>query len=51
LAACVVYLSVYGGSLEGLRYDYFGEVEPDVAHFLQVVASDVTRENRAYQRN
>ncbi len=45
LAACVVYLSVYGNALEDLRYDYFGEIEPDVARFLRAVAFSVTQAN------
>lgn len=39
LAACVVYLSVYGGSLDGLEYTYFGEVPEDIALHLQTVAT------------
>jgi hypothetical protein len=44
LAACVVYLSVYGGSLERLTYDYYGSIEPEVAGFLREVARDVVRD-------
>ena len=44
LAACVVYLSVYGGSLESLTYGYYGSIEPEVAGFLREVASDVVRD-------
>jgi hypothetical protein len=44
LAACVVYLSLYGGSLESLAYDYFGSIEPEAAEFLRGVASDVVRD-------
>ena len=39
LAACVVYLSVYGGNLDGLSYDYFGEIPKDVAVYLQSIAT------------
>ena len=38
LAACVVYLSIYGGTLDGLEYTYFGEVPADIALHLQTVA-------------
>ena len=31
LAACVVYLSVYGDNLDGLSYDYFGEIYPYIS--------------------
>lgn len=41
LAACVVYLNVYGSSLESLTYDYYGTIEPEVAGFLRDVATDV----------
>lgn len=44
LAACVVYLSVYSGSLESLTYDYFGSIEPEVAGFLSEVISNVVRD-------
>ncbi len=40
LAACVVFLTLYGGSLEGLQYDYFGRIPADIAQYLQVVAED-----------
>ena len=40
LAACVVYLSVYGGSIDGLTYTYFGEVDEADAQFLQQIATE-----------
>jgi hypothetical protein len=40
LAACVVYLSVYGGSIDGLTYTYFGEVDEADAQFLQQTATE-----------
>jgi hypothetical protein len=39
LAACVVYLSVYGGTLDDLEYTYFGEVPEDTAMHLRSVAT------------
>ncbi|MFT5521506.1 MAG: hypothetical protein ACI9IA_002107 [Enterobacterales bacterium] len=42
LAACVVYLSVYGGSLDTLTYNYFGGITPEDARFLRQVATDVS---------
>ncbi|EED32963.1 conserved hypothetical protein [gamma proteobacterium NOR5-3] len=41
LAACTVYLSLYGGSLEALSYDYFGELPPEEAAYLRSVATAV----------
>lgn len=38
LAACVVFASVYGQSPLGNSYDYYGEVAPEDAAFLQAVA-------------
>jgi len=44
LAACTVFASIYGVSPVGNSYDYFGEVSPEDAEFLQNVAQDtVTR--------
>lgn len=40
LAACVVYLSVYGGPIEDLTYTYFGEVDEADAKFLRQIATD-----------
>jgi hypothetical protein len=40
LAACVVYLTLYGGSLEGLQYDYFGRIPAEITRYLQKVAED-----------
>lgn len=42
LAACVVYLTIYGGSLESSDYDYFGTIDKETALFLRQVAADVT---------
>ena len=44
LAACVVYQSIYGRSVIGIDYDYFGEVPPDSAEFLQRMADETVRE-------
>ncbi len=44
LAACVVYQSIYGRSVIGIDYDYFGEVPSDSAAFLQRVADETVRE-------
>lgn len=41
LAAATVFASLYGQSPVGNEYDYFGEVEPEDAAFLQNVAQDV----------
>lgn len=43
LAACVVYLSLYGGSIDGLSYDYFGRLTEDEISYLQDVATRVTQ--------
>ena len=40
LAACTVFASIYGASPVGNEYDYFGEVPPEDAAFLQEVAQD-----------
>ncbi|MBX2859566.1 MAG: hypothetical protein KTR17_12975 [Cellvibrionaceae bacterium] len=40
LAACVTYLSLYGGNLGPLTYTYFGEISPEMAAFLAKVAQD-----------
>ncbi len=40
LAACVVYLTLYGGSLEGLQYDYYGRIPSDITQFLQGIAAE-----------
>jgi hypothetical protein len=42
LAACTVYLSLYGGSLEQMHYNYFGALPEDEAAFLRSVAETVT---------
>ena len=44
LAACVVYQSIYGQSVIGIEYDYFGEVDRTSAKFLQRIADDTVRE-------
>ena len=44
LAACVVYLSVYGGSLAGLEYDYFGELSAADITWLQAIATETMRQ-------
>ena len=44
LAACVVYQSIYGQSVIGIEYDYFGEVDRTSAKFLRRVADDTVRE-------
>lgn len=38
LAAATVFASVYGVSPVGVPYDYFGEIDPDTALFLQKIA-------------
>lgn len=43
LAACVVYQSVYGRSVVGIEYDYFGEVPEETAEFLQRIADKTVR--------
>ena len=40
LAACVVYLTLYGGSLEGLQYDYYGRIPADITQYLQGIATE-----------
>lgn len=40
LAACVVYLTLYGGSIEGLQYDYYGRIPEDVIRYLQAIAEE-----------
>jgi hypothetical protein len=40
LAACVVYLSLYGGSLESLQYDYFGRIPEEDARYLRTTAEE-----------
>ncbi len=40
LGACVVYLSLYGGNLEGLKYDYYGRLPEAEAQYLQKVAQE-----------
>lgn len=44
LAACVVYLSIYGGSIDNLTYTYFGEVDESDAKFLRQIATDTVAE-------
>ncbi len=44
LAACVLYQSIYGKSVVGIAYDYFGEVPRDAAEFLQRIADQTVRE-------
>ena len=44
LAACVVYQSIYGQSVVGIEYDYFGEVPRASAAFLQRIADATARE-------
>ena len=46
LAACVVYLSIYGGTLDHLTYTYFGEVSEADANFLRQIASETLRSFR-----
>ncbi len=38
LAACMVYLSLYGGDLRGLQYDYFGSLNRGDTIYLQKIA-------------
>jgi hypothetical protein len=40
LAACTVYASVYGQSPVGNSYDYYGNIDKNMAVFLQQVAQD-----------
>lgn len=49
LAACTVFASIYGVSPVGNSYDYFGEVPPEDAQFLQEVAQYTV--NRFFGRN
>lgn len=44
LAACVVYQSIYGRSVVGIEYDYFGEVPEETAEFLRRIADTTVRE-------
>ena len=44
LAACVVYQSIYGRSVVGVEYDYFGEVPEEIAEFLQRIADETVRD-------
>ncbi|MDE0039137.1 MAG: hypothetical protein OXU77_16530 [Gammaproteobacteria bacterium] len=44
LAACVVYQSIYGRSVVGNEYDYFGEVPKETAEFLQRIADETVRD-------
>lgn len=47
LAACVVYLTLYGGSIEGLQYDYYGRISEDVIHYLQAIAEETVANNQS----
>jgi len=38
LAACVTYASLYGRSVSGNTYDYFGKLDKESVAFLQAVA-------------
>ena len=40
LASATVFASLYGVSPVGIPYDYFGEVDPETALYLQTVAQD-----------
>ena len=44
LAACVVYQSIYGPSVVGIEYDYFGEVPEEAAEFLRHIADETVRD-------
>ncbi|MDE0659047.1 MAG: hypothetical protein OXI79_05285 [Gammaproteobacteria bacterium] len=44
LAACVVYQSIYGQSVVGIEYDYFGEVPEETGKFLRRIADETVRE-------
>ena len=44
LAACVVYGSVYGNSVAGIAYDYYGAISKADAAFLQGIADKTVRE-------
>jgi hypothetical protein len=43
LAACTVYVSVYGKSPVGNKYDYYGKIDSEMAAFLQQVAEDTVK--------
>ena len=47
LAACVVYQSVYGRSVEAAGYDYFGTVDEDEAVFFRAIADETVRDFHA----
>ena len=38
LGACVVYLTLYGGNLDALEYDYFGLIPKAEARYLRRIA-------------
>jgi hypothetical protein len=44
LAACVVYQSIYGKSVVGIDYDYFGAIGEEDAQFLRGIADETVRE-------
>jgi len=44
LAACVVYQSIYGKSVIGISYDYFGAIGQEDAKFLRGIADETVRE-------
>jgi len=43
LAACTVFASIFGKSPVGNSYDYYGEIEKEIAAFLQQVAEDTVK--------
>jgi hypothetical protein len=43
LAACVTYSSLYGRSVAGNTYDYYGKLDKEMVKFLQSVADDTVR--------
>lgn len=47
LAACVVYLSLFGGSLEGLTYNYFGDLSDADISWLQGIATETVQQFRS----
>ena len=47
LGACVVYLSLYGGNLDGLNYDYFGRLPEGEARYLQKIAEETVADFQA----
>lgn len=49
LAAATVFASLYGISPVGIPYDYYGEIDPDTALYLQTVAQDTV--TQFYGRN